>query len=49
MTIKENAGQGFISTTNEFEKNSLKNVPRQVLSKAKTDIDKLDLIENLER
>ena len=28
LTIKENAGQGFISTANDCEKNSLKNFPR---------------------
>ena len=49
MTIKENAGQGFISTANDCEKNALKNVTRRILSKAKTDIDKIHLKENLER
>ena len=49
LTIEENAGQGFISTANDCEKNSLKNVPRGILSKAKTDIDKKHLKENLER
>ena len=49
LTIKENAGQGFISTAIDCEKNSVKNIPRRILSKAKTDIDKRHLKDNLER
>ncbi len=49
LTIKENAGQGLILTAKDCEKNSLKNVLRQILSKTKTDIDKIHLRENLER
>ena len=49
LTIKENAGQGFIQTANDSEKNSLNNDPRRILSKEKIYIDKIHLKENLER
>ena len=49
LAIKENAGQGFISTANDYEKKSLKNEPRRILSKSKTYIDKIHLKKNQER
>ena len=49
MTIEEDSGHGFILPVNDCQKNSLKKVPRRILSKAKTALDKILLKENLER